>query len=138
MKYGDYYSQTADQRKSMQTLMYLNAIATVKRHHPTAVSFDLSTSDQGNYGFVLGAVTLADGTEADYTDALDEDIYEHLCDADWNGIFGEDKAGYVTIPVPDDFPTEITPEFIGKLIDEMIAARPETMTNQMTDTGATT
>lgn len=100
-KYGDYYRQTPAQRSLGQLLMLANAIVTVCSYYPNAAAFDLSTSDQGRYGFVLSGVKLSDGTEVEYPYAagFEDEMCEHLQDIDWDGVVGECSAGYATVEV---------------------------------------
>ncbi len=101
--YGDYYKQTPAQRATDQLLMLANAIGTVRRYYPNAASFDVSTSDQGHYGFVLTEVTLVDGATADYPypNGFEDEMCQHLQDIDWDGVIGEDRGGYATVDATD-------------------------------------
>ena len=87
--------------EATQQEMLANAVKIVKGAYPDAVSFDLTTSDQNTYGFVLTGVTLHDGSVASNADddmyKLDEALFPHLGDLDWDGVVGEDRGGHATI-----------------------------------------
>ncbi len=64
----------------------------------------MTTNDQRNYGFKLGAVTLADGKEAEYPylEGAEDEVNDHLDNLDWDGLVGEDKGGYATVAITDE------------------------------------
>jgi hypothetical protein len=69
------------------------AVAAVLEQHPSAVSFGVTSSDQGGYGYYYRHATLADGTRVD-EEVFDEERYtpleedERITDLDW-GVFGD-------------------------------------------------
>lgn len=57
---------------------------------PAAVAFEVTSSDQGRYGYYLGRVTLADGEVDPITAAPEvmDAVDDVLGDLDW-GVFGD-------------------------------------------------
>jgi hypothetical protein len=90
-----------------QQHMLDRALEIIRERVPNAVHVDLSTSDQGRYGFVLGGVTDADGNDLlpawddvkhPLADLADE-IQGEISDLNWNGVVGEGYGGYATLDV---------------------------------------
>ncbi len=90
-----------------QRAMLRRILALVREAFPTATWVELETTDQNmGHSFWLTDVEFADGTNATDTTAgeqrlevLQEVCYDDLYDLLWNGVVGEDKHGYASVPV---------------------------------------
>lgn len=78
------------------------AIALVRERVPGAAFLSLETSDQNRgYGFTFCGVSDVSGREivlpADLDSTIESEVYDVLCDVDWNGAVGEDRHGYAVL-----------------------------------------
>lgn len=81
------------------------AIEIIRAAVPDAVSAELQTSDQDTYGFILtdvailgGDDTLAD-VEPERLYKLRDDVFDHLCNLEWDGVVGENGFGTATVAI---------------------------------------
>lgn len=85
---------TEYQRDNLQ-----EALDEIRDNIPNSAYALLTTSDQNDgYGFILDDVVLTDGrrysdVDAEHLRTVQDDLYENLCDLDWNGVVGEDDHG---------------------------------------------
>lgn len=90
-----------------QQRMLDRALEIIRDRVPGAAVVDLSTSDQGRYGFVLtglrddfGSDLLPAWNDAQHPLAdLDEAVSNEINDLDWNGVVGEGYSGHATLDV---------------------------------------
>ncbi len=77
------------------------ALALLREKLPDAATATFQTSDQNiGYGFLLLSVWTAAGLPVQVTSELEDEVYDFVCDINWDGVMGEDVHGYVTIPLP--------------------------------------
>jgi hypothetical protein len=80
------------------------ALRIIRERFPHAVAVDLETTDQDTIGFVLRDVILPEGKRLETTDvkALDslaDKVWPLLSSLGWDGVVGEDRHGYATVPM---------------------------------------
>lgn len=78
------------------------AIKVIAEHHPTAVAFNVETTDQHvDYGFTLSSITLDDGTVLDTEEAIGFDckdrVTDQIEDIDWRGVINCGYSGWSTV-----------------------------------------
>lgn len=81
------------------------ALLSIREVFPSAETAIFQTSDQGLYGFNLKAVILTSGCKLPEQDdvgtfgRLLDDVWNDVCDIDWEGVMGEDDGGEATIEI---------------------------------------
>jgi hypothetical protein len=95
----DALTSRPDQAESLSTALNL-----IRAAAPNATIAHLNTSDQGFYGFQLADVEFPDGsllsgTDGRLLDSLNEVLFGHLADLDWDGVVGEDERGVANLPL---------------------------------------
>lgn len=76
---------------------------TILAAHPDAVSFDVSSSDQGS-GWVLYAVALRDGSRIDNDERyvrIEDAVSHDLAWIRWGAWGDRNKDAYLTVSLPD-------------------------------------
>lgn len=89
---------SANTTPEMQAVRLKRALDIIRLRQPEAAYARLETSDQHEYGFSLNAL-LNDQFEvvAEVDTDLQNEVWDFICDLDWNGVVGEDKHGYAIL-----------------------------------------
>ena len=90
--------------RSEQHHALCTALDLIRTTVPNSIRACISTSDQDYYGFVLVDVELTEDellsrTGDELLCSLNDDLFEHLADLDWDGVVGEDKHGLAFFPL---------------------------------------
>lgn len=86
----------------MGSRLELHKISEITRKHfPQATELALQTSDQNYYGFIMTNVLVNGESPENATRetilALDDELFDYLCDLDWNDEVGEDQYGMANL-----------------------------------------
>jgi hypothetical protein len=92
------------QRVEVDQLELLATLALIRTHLPTARLAHLQRSTENDgYGFSLARVTDVAGHDLQLPSAVDDEVADHLCDLDWDGLVGESPRGDASWDVHTDW-----------------------------------